>query len=99
MFVETALDRACPLLQVTEAFSDQYLQRRIEGQDHKSAIKALPSIKDTDGDCVVVQHLARLLLQDVRLEDYSQTLYGDGMLPAVEIKYMPGVVRCPACLY
>ena len=100
-FAQQVFVREPPLLHFFAGFSDQYMRRRIKGQNHDTARKALPYIvvpetvqQDNDPDWVIVPHLEERLVQKL----YLQNLYSDSILPAVEIKYMPVVVRCPAYL-
>jgi hypothetical protein len=97
-FLETTLDRERPLLQVFDGFSDQYLRRRINGQSHEAARVELSRIKmpelrgDDDQDWVNVTHQGELSLQELHLQDHSQSPYiascGDRVCPC-----------CIACSY
>lgn len=104
-FLETALDRAPPLLHVFDGFSDQYLRRRINGQPHKAAIAELSSIKmpeprgDDDADWVNVTHPEEFSLLGLRVQDHSQMPYSDCTLPIVVAEYVPAVLRLPAYSY
>ena len=106
VFVETALNRVHPLLHCFDGFSDHYLQRRIEGQGHRSAMTALPSIKileaeqlpeveqDSDLDWDIVPRQSGSVFRKLRLQDYSRWPYVDSAMPAVDIKYVPAVLSC-----
>jgi len=104
-FLETVLDRKPSSLHVFDGFSDQYLCRMINGQNHEIATVELSYFKapelrgDDDPDWITVTHSEELSLQELHIQDQSSRPCSDRISPALKTEYVTAVLNLSACLY